>query len=150
MFIIRMVYLHRLAILILGQVCKVLKYLCNPILLYKSIYKVTIYYLVVIECVFPIFGWSISNHQTNIFILFCVYFLKELDMMSSQTIQVFKFVIFKKISRSVITFLIQYVDNILLIRNDIPMLTSVKMWLSKKFSMKDLGEASYILEIKNL
>ena len=28
------------------------------------------------------------------------------------------------------------------------MLTSVKRWLSKKFFMKDLGEASYILEIK--
>ena len=28
------------------------------------------------------------------------------------------------------------------------MLTMVKRWLSKKFFMKDLGEASYILEIK--
>ena len=39
-------------------------------------------------------------------------------------------------------------DDILLIENDIPMLTTVKRWLSKKFSMKDLGEASYILRIK--
>ena len=36
----------------------------------------------------------------------------------------------------------------LLIGNDIPMLQSVKLWLSNKFSMKDLGESSYILEIK--
>ena len=39
-------------------------------------------------------------------------------------------------------------DDILLIGNDIPMLTMVKRWLFKEFSMKDLGEASYILEIK--
>ena len=55
--------------------------------------------------------------------------------------------IFKKISRSAVVFLILYVDDILLIGNDIPMLTTVKMWLSKKFSMKDLGEASFILGI---
>ena len=39
-------------------------------------------------------------------------------------------------------------DDILLIRNDISMLTIVKRWLSKKFSMKNLRKASYILEIK--
>ena len=41
-----------------------------------------------------------------------------------------------------------YMDDILFIENDIFMLTLVKAWMSKKFSMKDLGEASYILEIK--
>ena len=41
-----------------------------------------------------------------------------------------------------------HVDDILLIRNDVPMLTSVKVWLFKKFFMKDLGEASFILRIK--
>ena len=45
-------------------------------------------------------------------------------------------------------FLILYVDDILLIGNDIPSLQSVKEWLSKNFSMKDLGEASYILGVK--
>ena len=39
-------------------------------------------------------------------------------------------------------------DDILLIRNSISMLTSVKLWLSKKFFMKDLGETSFILGIK--
>ena len=53
-----------------------------------------------------------------------------------------------KTSGSAIVFLILYVDDILLIGNDIPMLQSVKVWLSKQFSMKDLGEASYILGIK--
>jgi hypothetical protein len=37
------------------------------------------------------------------------------------------------------------VDDILLIRNDIPMVEVVKSSLRKSFSMKDLGEAAYIL-----
>ena len=41
-----------------------------------------------------------------------------------------------------------YIDDILLIENDIFMLTSIKVWLSKEFIMKDLGEASYIFGIK--
>ena len=32
--------------------------------------------------------------------------------------------------------------------NDIPILITVKIWLSKKFSMKDIREASYIFGIK--
>ena len=45
-------------------------------------------------------------------------------------------------------FLILYVDDILLIGNDTKLLTSVKDYLNSKFSMKDLGEAAYILGIK--
>ena len=56
--------------------------------------------------------------------------------------------VFKKISRRIVTFFVLYVDDILLIKNDIPMLTSIKVWLSKKFFMKDLGEISFILGIK--
>ena len=55
---------------------------------------------------------------------------------------------YKKTSGSELVFLVLYVDDILIIRNDIPMLQSVKTWLSSKFSMKDLGEASYILGIR--
>jgi hypothetical protein len=40
------------------------------------------------------------------------------------------------------------VDDILLIGNDIPMLKATKSLLGKSFSMKDLGEAAYILGIK--
>jgi hypothetical protein len=40
------------------------------------------------------------------------------------------------------------VDDILLIKNDIPMMKAVKSSLRKSFSMKDLGEAAYILVIK--
>ena len=56
--------------------------------------------------------------------------------------------VYKKNSESAIIFLILYVDDMLLIENDIPMLQSVKTWLSQKFCMKDLGEASYILGSK--
>ena len=40
------------------------------------------------------------------------------------------------------------VDDILLIENDIEFLDSIKGYLNKSFSMKDLGEAAYILGIK--
>lgn len=56
--------------------------------------------------------------------------------------------VYKKVSGSSVVFLILYVDDILIIGNDIGMLSSVKLWLTKSFSMKDLGEASYILGIK--
>jgi hypothetical protein len=54
----------------------------------------------------------------------------------------------KNISGSAIVFLVLYVDNILLIGNDIPMMEAVKSSLRKSFLMKDLGEAMYILGIK--
>ena len=72
-----------------------------------------------------------------------------------ETIKSFDFIknvdepcVYKKTSGSAIVFLVLYVDDILLIGNDIPMLQSVKVWLSNQFFMKDLGEASYILGIK--
>ncbi|KAK8600794.1 hypothetical protein V6N12_050642 [Hibiscus sabdariffa] len=56
--------------------------------------------------------------------------------------------VYKKFSGSLVSFLILYVDDILIIGNDIPTLQSVKAWLSSCFSMKDLGEAAYILGVK--
>jgi hypothetical protein len=56
--------------------------------------------------------------------------------------------VYKKESGSAVVFLILYVDDILLIGNDIPMLQTVKTSLNNSFSMKDLGEATYILGIK--
>ena len=56
--------------------------------------------------------------------------------------------VYKKIRGSAIVFLVLYVDDILLIGNDIPTLQNVKSWLGKCFSMKDLGETAYILGIK--
>src|SRR3954464_8107344 len=48
----------------------------------------------------------------------------------------------KKVSGSFVAFLILYVDDILLIRNDTEFLNGIKGYLNKNFSMKDLGEAA--------
>ena len=44
-----------------------------------------------------------------------------------------------------IVFLVLYIDDILLIGNDVGTLSLVNVWLSNQFDMKDLGEASHIL-----
>jgi hypothetical protein len=46
--------------------------------------------------------------------------------------------VYKKVSGRVVVFLVLYVDDILLIGNDIPMLEDVKSSLRKSFSVKDL------------
>ena len=56
--------------------------------------------------------------------------------------------VYKKVSGSALVFLVLYVDDILLIGNDIPLLNEVKASLRKSFSMKDLGEEAYIVGIK--
>ncbi|GKB64508.1 retrotransposon protein, putative, ty1-copia subclass, partial [Tanacetum coccineum] len=56
--------------------------------------------------------------------------------------------VYVKVSGSVVVFLVLYVDDILLIGNDIPTLQSVKDWLGICFAIKDLGDATYILGIK--
>ena len=56
--------------------------------------------------------------------------------------------IYKKVSGSSVAFLILYMDGILLIGNNTEFLDSIKGYLNKIFSMKDLSEAAYILGIK--
>jgi hypothetical protein len=56
--------------------------------------------------------------------------------------------VFIKVNRSGVNFLILYVDNILLIRNNNLLLLSVKIWLFKNFFMKDMEETTYIPGIK--
>ncbi|GJR59785.1 putative RNA-directed DNA polymerase [Tanacetum coccineum] len=58
--------------------------------------------------------------------------------------------VYLKASGSSVVFLILYVDDILLMGNNVTMLQEVKSWLCKCFSRKDLGEAAYILGIKIL
>ena len=53
-------------------------------------------------------------------------------------------------SGSSVAFLILYVDDILLIGNDIEFLNSIKGYSNKSFSLKDLGEAAYILGIRSI
>ncbi|KAJ9544159.1 hypothetical protein OSB04_023866 [Centaurea solstitialis] len=70
--------------------------------------------------------------------------IKEFGFTKSE----FELCVYTKFSGSIVAFLVMYVDDILLIGNDVPTLQSVKSWLSKCFQMKDLGEAAYILGIK--
>ncbi|GJW02186.1 retrotransposon protein, putative, ty1-copia subclass [Tanacetum coccineum] len=56
--------------------------------------------------------------------------------------------VYQKASGSNVTFLIMYVDDIIIIGNHIPSLQSVKNYLGKCFAMKDLREAAFILGIK--
>ncbi|GJS48647.1 retrotransposon protein, putative, ty1-copia subclass [Tanacetum coccineum] len=56
--------------------------------------------------------------------------------------------VYLKASGSNVTFLILYVDDILIMGNNIPMLQDVKSYLGRCFAMNDLGEAAYILGIK--
>ena len=58
--------------------------------------------------------------------------------------------VYKRIGEGKVVFLILYVDDILLIGNDVGTLSSVKLWLTQQFNMKDLGEANYVLGIKIL
>ena len=46
--------------------------------------------------------------------------------------------------------MILYVDGIILISSDVGLLSSIKIWFSTQFQMKDLGEVQYILGIKVL
>ncbi len=56
--------------------------------------------------------------------------------------------VYKLIHEGKVVFLVLYVDDILLIGNDVGRLTEIKIWLAKQFDMKDLGEAAYVLGIQ--
>ncbi|GKE70394.1 retrotransposon protein, putative, ty1-copia subclass, partial [Tanacetum coccineum] len=56
--------------------------------------------------------------------------------------------VYQKASGSNVTFLILYVDDIIIMGNHIPSLQSVKDYLGKCFAMKYLWEEAFILGIK--
>ncbi|GJR03015.1 retrotransposon protein, putative, ty1-copia subclass [Tanacetum coccineum] len=56
--------------------------------------------------------------------------------------------VYQKASGSYVAILILYVDDILLMGNNIPMLQDVKSYLGRSFAMKDLGDDAYVLGIK--
>ena len=49
--------------------------------------------------------------------------------------------VYKNVQESMAVFMILYVDDILLIGNDVRLLSLVKIWFSTQFQMKDLREA---------
>ena len=74
---------------------------------------------------------------------------KHLDHGTSDLIKQSSHLVLNKRHRDkVVMFLVLYVDDILLIGNDVEVMSSVKVWLSSQFDMKDLGEANFILGIK--
>ena len=58
--------------------------------------------------------------------------------------------VYKLINEQTVVFLVLYVDDILLIGNNVVKLSEVKNWLAEQFQMKDLGNASYVLGIQIL
>ena len=54
----------------------------------------------------------------------------------------------KKCEGKVVSILVLYVDDILLIGNDVAALSTIKVRLANTFDMKDLRKASYFLVIK--
>lgn len=58
--------------------------------------------------------------------------------------------VYQKLSGSKFVFLVLYVDDILLASNNIGSLHETKRFLTNKFEMKDLGDASFVLGIQIL
>ncbi|MCV5002720.1 reverse transcriptase domain-containing protein, partial [Escherichia coli] len=58
--------------------------------------------------------------------------------------------VYKLINEQTVVFLVLYVDDILLIGNNVVKLSEVKNWLAEQFQMKDLGNANYVLGIQIL
>ena len=56
--------------------------------------------------------------------------------------------VYKRHQDKVVMSLVLYVDDILLIGNDVGVMLSIKVWLSSQIDMKDLGKANFILGIK--
>jgi hypothetical protein len=88
-----------------------------------------------------------------------IYRLKQAsqswNLCFDEVVKVFSFVknveepcVYRKVSGSIVVLLVLYVDDILFIENDIPMMDVIKSSLRKSFLMKDLGEAVYIFGIK--
>lgn len=55
--------------------------------------------------------------------------------------------VYKCIKNEKVIFLVLYVDDLILQWNGVGMLSSVKLWLTQKFRMKDLGGANYVMKI---
>ena len=53
--------------------------------------------------------------------------------------------IYSKVGESKFSFLILYVDDILLVSSDLGLLHTTKKFLYENFDMKDMGEATYVI-----
>ena len=90
-----------------------------------------------------------------------IYGLKQasrsLNLRFDETIKAYGFeknrdgpYVYKLIKDQTVVFLVLYVDDNLLIGNNVAKLSDVKNWLAEQFQMKHLGNASYVLGIQIL
>ena len=105
-------------------------------------------------------GFIVEGQEQKVCkLLRSIYGLKQAsrswNLRFDETIKTFSFeqnvdepCVYKYIKETKVVFLVRYVDDILLIGNDIGLLYDVKKWLVEKFQMKDLGQASYVLGIQ--
>ena len=105
-------------------------------------------------------GFIVKGQEQKVCkLLRSIYGLKQAsrswNLRFDETIKTFDFeqnvdepCVYKYIKETKVVFLVLYVDDILLIGNDIGLLFDVKKWLVEKFQMKDLGQASYVLGIQ--
>jgi len=56
--------------------------------------------------------------------------------------------IYLNVNGSKFIFIIMYVDDILLVTDDLGLLSETKRYLSNNFEMKDMGRAYYVIGIK--
>ncbi|KAL0307463.1 UNVERIFIED_CONTAM: Retrovirus-related Pol polyprotein from transposon RE2 [Sesamum angustifolium] len=103
-------------------------------------------------------GFTVVGEEQNVYHLQrSIYCLKQAsrswNIRFDEVIRGYDFIkndfdpcVYKKVCGSSVLFLLLYVDDILLIENDIKMLGDTKAWLSTQFSMKDLGGGELILE----
>ena len=52
--------------------------------------------------------------------------------------------VYLKCSKKSVLILSLYVDNILIVGNDMDSIVAIKKWLSSTFEMKDMGEAHFV------
>ncbi|KAK4407905.1 Retrovirus-related Pol polyprotein from transposon TNT 1-94 [Sesamum angolense] len=72
----------------------------------------------------------------------------DMESMSSNKVLKRKLRADGKVNGSLVVFLVLYINDVLIIGNDVKMLSDTKAWVSMQFCMKDLSDASYILDIK--
>ncbi|KAL0391173.1 UNVERIFIED_CONTAM: Retrovirus-related Pol polyprotein from transposon TNT 1-94 [Sesamum calycinum] len=96
----------------------------------------------------PIYAYlDYKAWQMDVKIAFLNGFIKE-DIDLDQLVD-FIFIGEKlKVNGSPVVFLVLYINDVLIIGNDVKMLSDTKAWVSMQFCMKDLSDASYILDIK--
>ena len=105
-------------------------------------------------------GFMAKGQQQEVYkLLSSIYGLKQAsrswNLRFDETIKTYGFeknvdepCVYKYIKEKKVFFLVLYVDDILLIGNDVETLSNVKKWLAEQFQMKYLGEASYIIGIQ--